>query len=171
MSPFDYFILTVLIVSSIYGVYRGLIKEVLSLTGLVLSFYLASNFDNSLANLVPIENKSNFLIISAFILIFVSTLILTSLLIKIVSKVLKFAGLSILNRFFGFIFGMARGLVMVLVILYLNQLIPFINLIDPTESTLIPLLDPIFSIVLEYLPNYQSTHVEYDYAIITEELI
>jgi membrane protein required for colicin V production len=171
MSPFDYFILTVLIVSSIYGVYRGLIKEVLSLTGLVLSFYLASNFDNSLANLVPIENKSDFLIISAFILIFVSTLILTSLLIKIISKVLKFAGLSILNRFFGFIFGMARGLVVVLVILYLNQLIPFINLIDPTESTLIPLLDPIFSIVLEYLPNYQSTHVEYDYAIITEELI
>jgi membrane protein required for colicin V production len=138
MSPFDYFILTVLIVSSIYGVYRGLIKEVLSLTGLVLSFYLASNFDNSLANLVPIENKSDFLIISAFILIFVSTLILTSLLIKIISKVLKFAGLSILNRFFGFIFGMARGLVVVLVILYLNQLIPFINLIDPTESTLIP---------------------------------
>ena len=171
MSPFDYFILTVLIVSSIYGVYRGLIKEVLSLTGLVFSFYLASNFDNSLANLVPIENKSDFLIISAFILIFVSTLILTSLLIKIISKVLKFAGLSILNRFFGFIFGMARGLVVVLVILYLNQLIPFINLIDPTESTLIPLLDPIFSIVLEYLPNYQSTHVEYDYAIITEELI
>ena len=171
MSPFDYFILTVLIVSSIYGVYRGLIKEVLSLTGLVLSFYLASNFDNSLANLVPIENKSDFLIISAFILIFVSTLILTSLLIKIISKVLKFAGLTILNRFFGFIFGMARGLVVVLVILYLNQLIPFINLIDPTESTLIPLLDPIFSIVLEYLPNYQSTHVEYDYAIITEELI
>ncbi len=171
MSPFDYFILTVLIVSSIYGVYRGLIKEVLSLTGLVLSFYLASNFDNSLANLVPIENKSDFLIISAFILIFVSTLILTSLLIKIISKVLKFAGLSILNRFFGFIFGMARGLVVVLVILYLNQLIPFINLIDPTESSLIPLLDPIFSIVLEYLPNYQSTHVEYDYAIITEELI
>ena len=171
MSPFDYFILTVLIVSSIYGVYRGLIKEILSLTGLVLSFYLASNFDNLLANLVPIENKSDFLIISAFILIFVSTLILTSLLIKIISKVLKFAGLSILNRFFGFIFGMARGLVVVLVILYLNQLIPFINLIDPTESTLIPLLDPIFSIVLEYLPNYQSTHVEYDYAIITEELI
>ena len=171
MSPFDYFILTVLIVSSIYGFYRGLIKEILSLTGLVLSFYLASNFDNSLANLVPIENKSDFLIISAFILIFVSTLILTSLLIKIISKVLKFAGLSILNRFFGFIFGMARGLVVVLVILYLNQLIPFINLIDPTESTLIPFLDPIFSIVLEYLPNYQSTHVEYDYAIITEELI
>jgi len=171
MSPFDYFILTVLIVSSIYGVYRGLIKEILSLIGLVLSFYLASNFDNSLANLVPIENKSDFLIISAFILIFVSTLILTSLLIKIISKVLKFAGLSILNRFFGFIFGMARGLVVVLVILYLNQLIPFINLIDPTESTLIPFLDPIFSIVLEYLPNYQSTHVEYDYAIITEELI
>jgi membrane protein required for colicin V production len=171
MSPFDYFILTLLIVSSVYGVYRGLIKEVLSLTGLVLSFYLASNFDNLLASIVPIENKSDFLIISAFILIFVSTLILTSLLIKIISKVLKFAGLSILNRFFGFIFGMARGLVVVLVILYLNQLIPFINLIDPTESTLIPLLDPIFSIVLEYLPNYQSTHVEYDYAIITEGLI
>ena len=76
-----------------------------------------------------------------------------------------------MNRFFGFIFGMARGLVVVLVILYLNQLIPFINLIDPAESTLIPFLDPIFSIVLEYLPNYQSTHVEYDYAIITEELI
>ena len=148
MSPFDYFILTVLIVSSIYGVYRGLIKEILSLIGLVLSFYLASNFDNLLANLVPIENKSDFLIISAFILIFVSTLILTSLLIKIISKVLKFAGLSILNRFFGFIFGMARGLVVVLVILYLNQLIPFINLIDPSESTLTPFLDPIFSFVL-----------------------
>lgn len=171
MSPFDYFILTLLIVSSIYGLYRGFIKEVLSLTGLVLSFYLASNFDNSLANIVPIENKSDFLIISAFILIFVSTLILTSLLIKLVSKVLKLVGLSILNRFFGFVFGMARGLMIVLVILYLNQLIPFINLIDPAESMLIPILDPMFSFVLEYLPNYQSTNVEYDYAVISEELI
>ena len=171
MSPFDYFILTLLIVSSVYGVYRGLIKEVLSLTGLVLSFYLASNFDNLLASIVPIENKSDFLIISAFILIFVSTLILTSILIKLISKILKLAGLSIVNRFFGFVFGIARGLVIVLVILYLNQLIPFINLIDPAESLLIPLLDPIFSFVLEYLPNYQSTHVEYNHAIITEELI
>jgi len=171
MSPFDYFILTLLIVSSIYGLYRGFIKEVLSLTGLVLSFYLASNFDNSLANIVPIENKSDFLIISAFILIFVSTLILTSLLIKLVSKVLKLVGLSILNRFFGFVFGMARGLMIVLVILYLNQLIPFTNLIDSNESSLIPILDPIFSFVLEYLPNYQSTNVEYDYAVISEELI
>src|SRR5210317_1896876 len=171
MSPFDYFILTLLIVSSIYGLYRGFIKEVLSLTGLVLSFYFASNFDNSLANILPIENKSDFLIISAFILIFVSTLILTSLLIKLVSKVLKLAGLSILNRFFGFVFGMARGLMIVLVILYLNQLIPFVNLIDSNESSLIPILDPIFSFVLEYLPNYQSTNVEYDYAVISEELI
>ena len=171
MSPFDYFILTLLIVSSVYGLYRGIIKEVLSLTGLVLSFFLASNFDNWLANIVPIENKSDFLIISAFILIFISTLILTSILIKLVSKVIKLAGLSIMNRFFGFFFGIARGLVIVLVILYLNQLIPFVNLIDPVESKLIPFLDPIFSFVLEYLPNYQSTHVEYGYAYIKEELI
>ena len=68
-------------------------------------------------------------------------------------------------------FGMARGLMIVLVILYLNQLIPFVNLIDSKESTLIPILDPIFSFVLEYLPNYQSTNVEYDYAVISEELI
>jgi membrane protein required for colicin V production len=89
----------------------------------------------------------------------------------LVSKVLKLVGLSILNRFFGFVFGMARGLMIVLVILYLNQLIPFINLIDSNESSLIPILDPIFSFVLEYLPNYQSTNVEYDYAVISEELI
>ena len=171
MSPFDYFIITLLIVSSVYGVYRGLIKEVLSLAGLVLSFYLASNFDNSLANIVPIENKSDFLIISAFIMIFVSTLIFTSILIKLISKALKLAGLSTVNRFFGFLFGIARGLVIVLVILYLNQLIPFVNLIDPADSEIIPLLDPIFSFVLEYLPNYQPTNVEYGYAVIKEELI
>ena len=76
-----------------------------------------------------------------------------------------------MNRFFGFVFGMARGLMIVLVILYLNQLIPFINLIDSNESSLIPILDPIFSFVLEYLPNYQSTNVEYDYVVISEELI
>ena len=76
-----------------------------------------------------------------------------------------------MNRFFGFFFGLARGLVIVLIILYLNQLIPFVNLIDPAESALIPFLDPIFSFVLEYLPNYQSTHVEYGYAVIKEEFI
>lgn len=171
MSPFDYFVLTLLIVSSVFGVFRGLIREVLSLSGLVLSFYLASNFDNSLANILPIENKSDFLIISAFILIFVSTLIFTSLLIKIISRVVKFAGLSLLNRVFGFLFGMARGLMLVLIILYINQIIPFINLIDSKDSILIPFLEPLFSIVLEYLPNYQSTHVEYDYAVTKEGLI
>ena len=130
MTSFDYFIITVLVISSVYGIIRGFIKESLSLIGLLLSFYLASTFDDSIASLIPVQDKSEIIIVIAFIIIFVGTLLLTSFLIKLMNKVLKFAGLSLMNRFFGFIFGLARGLIIILILVYLSRSILFSPIIS-----------------------------------------
>lgn len=171
MTSFDYFIITVLVISSVYGIIRGFIKESLSLIGLVLSFYLASTFDDSIASLIPVQDKSEIIIVVAFIIIFVGTLLLTSFFVKLMNKVLRFAGLSLMNRCFGFMFGLARGLIIILILVYLNQLLPFVSLINQDKSFILPLLDPIFSFILDYLPKYQVTHVEYEYAVLTKEYI
>ena len=78
MTSFDYFIITVLVISSVYGIIRGFIKESLSLIGLAFSFYLASTFDDTIASLLPVQDKTEIIIVVAFIIIFVGTLLLTS---------------------------------------------------------------------------------------------
>jgi membrane protein required for colicin V production len=170
MTTFDYFVLFVLLVSSLYGFYRGLVKEVLSIVGLVLSFYLASRYSDLLIGLLPINETAEWANLFAFIVIFISTLIFFSILSKLITKIIKASGLSFLNRILGMSFGILRGLFFILLLVYVANLIPFINLINKENSILMPFLDPIFAIVLDYLPKYQPTHVEYEYQEITREL-
>jgi membrane protein required for colicin V production len=171
MTSFDYLIAIVFIISCIYGTYRGFIKEAMSILGLVLSIFFASKFSQPLAKIIPVIDNSDVIIVVAFILILISTLVISSLIGKGLNNIIKFSGLGFFNRFLGFSFGFVRGLLVIFIIVYLSQIIPLIDLIDKDKSMLIPYLDPLFSFLTQYLPKYQTTHVEYDYTMLTRELI
>lgn len=114
----DIVILIVILVSALIGLARGLFKEVLSLASwfaaFILALYLASSFRDQLSS--ELGDASVRLVI-AFVLIFVATLIVGSVVQWLVAKVVKGAGLSGTDRFLGFLFGSARGLLVCIVAL------------------------------------------------------
>ena len=110
MSWLDYAFLGVLLLSIVWGVWRGLVREVISLAGWILAFVAANFFAGPLADALPASiSHPDVRAIIAFIAIFVVTLTLATVVALLVSKFLKRVGLGGLDRTLGGFFGAARG--------------------------------------------------------------
>ena len=129
IAVFDLIIAALVITSAIYGLYRGLIRELISLIAWVLAFFLAILFSPNFANLLdPTWAGETLRLIFSFSAIFVGVLIVSSFIQFIVRKFLSLVGLGSLDRFLGMVFGIARGVVISAILLVL-----FIELF-PTNS-------------------------------------
>ena len=129
IAVFDLIIVALVITSAIYGLYRGLIRELISLVAWVLAFFLAILFSPNFANLLdPTWAGETLRLIFSFSAIFVGVLIVSSFIQFVVRKFLSLVGLGSLDRFLGMVFGIARGVVISTILLVL-----FIELF-PTNS-------------------------------------
>lgn len=115
MTWLDYAVLGVMVLSIAWGLWRGLVREVISLAGWVLAFLAANLLATPLADALPASiSQPEVRVIVAFVAIFIVTLTLATLAALALSKALKAAGLRGLDRTLGGLFGVARGLLMLL---------------------------------------------------------
>jgi len=115
MTWLDYAILVVLAISIGWGVYRGLVHEVMSLAGWVIAFLAANLFAAPLSETLPQSiSRPELRVLVAFMALFIGTLLVTTLATFLLSKIVEATGLGNLDRLLGALFGLARGLVIVL---------------------------------------------------------
>lgn len=120
MNGADILIIAIILVSVIVSLFRGFVRESLSLATWILAFWLGMVFSERLAVLLPQVLHSPLLRISiAFGLLFIVTLVLGALLNNLAAQLIKRTGLSGTDRSLGVLFGLARGglLVVLLVLL------------------------------------------------------
>ena len=115
MTWLDYAVLGVLAISVAWGLWRGLVREVISLAGWVMAFLAANLFAAPLAAALPESiPREELRVLIAFAAIFVVTLTVTTLAALLLSKMLKAVGLGGLDRTLGGLFGLARGVLIAL---------------------------------------------------------
>ena len=115
MTWLDYAVLGVIAVSVLWGLWRGLVREVISIAGWVLAFVAANLFAVPLAEVLPRAIPTPELrLLSAFMGVFIAALVVATLCGRLLSKLAKAAGLGGLDRVLGSFFGLARGLLIVL---------------------------------------------------------
>lgn len=115
MTVFDYVVLFVLVASVVISTMRGLMKEVLSLLGWIVAFVVANAYGAALATMLPALIPGAVIrLIVAFLVLFIGVRILMGLLALAVSALVEAGGLSLADRGLGGLFGLARGLVIVL---------------------------------------------------------
>lgn len=116
----DIIILIITLLSSAFGLWRGLIKEVLSLLAWIAALLVSRVFSEPLSELMSgmIENDG-IRYVTAFVLLFVVVMMLGTFLNSLMSKLLTMAGLKLVDRLFGAVFGIAGGVIIVLVILFI----------------------------------------------------
>ncbi|MFC5474848.1 CvpA family protein [Paraherbaspirillum soli] len=117
MTIFDYLVLFVLLCSILIGILRGLLKEILSLASWVVALLVANAYGESLAKLLPEVIPGNVTrLIVACLALFVGVRLLMMLLSMTVDALVKATGLGLADRGLGGLFGLARGVVIVLAV-------------------------------------------------------
>ena len=120
MTQVDTLILSVIAISSAFGVWRGFIKEILSLLSWIAALLVSRVYSESLAGMLGglIDNPS-VRYATAFSILFVIIIMLGTALNHFMSKLLVVTGLKTLDRLLRAVFGVARGTVIVLVVLFI----------------------------------------------------
>lgn len=121
----DLALLAVLAISVVVGLARGLVFELLSLIGWVAAYFSAYWLAPVLAPHLPLGNPGSALNYgAAFACVFIVTLIVWSLAAGLVRRLLHATPLSLIDRLLGAGFGLARGLILLLVVATIIGLTP-----------------------------------------------
>ena len=145
----DWFILIVLIASGIISFARGFTKEFLSLFLWLAAFIAAISLEYLATPKINefIGNEEISKIIS-YIVVFVIFIFIGGMIIKFISKLIKWSGASGFDRFLGVMFGLIRGSIVLFVIfLLLPSGIKTTDLINNSKIT---------PIIQKYAPEIEA---------------
>lgn len=117
MNSFDYIILLVIAASGLLGFIRGLIKEFMSLVAYLAAFFAALWWGPGAALWLE-DLLANSLLRSAvaYVVVFILSLLGVGLLNKLLSTLIERTGLSPADHGLGLVFGLARGLLIIVVL-------------------------------------------------------
>jgi membrane protein required for colicin V production len=111
MSPFDILIAVIIGFCLIRGIFRGLVKELSSIVGVMAGFYAAYTYYPLLANLlVKFLAFTAYSEIISFLVIFCVIFLLISIFGVIIKYLLSISYLGWTDRVCGAIFGLTKGL-------------------------------------------------------------
>lgn len=124
MTVFDYVFLAVLGLSVAVGLWRGLVSEIMALVAWVAALLAAWRYgDNAAAMLEGMIVEPAWRQIAGFALIFVAVLLLAAFVRFLLRELLRAAGLGATDRFFGSLFGLARGLLISLAVVLVGGMV------------------------------------------------
>ena len=138
----DWTIVVILVVSSLISIRRGFTKEAMSLASWVAALLIARIFSDNLASLLTnmLENEAH-RYTAAFVILFLVTLIVGSLINHLLGEFVRMTGLSGTDRVLGVVFGLLRGIIIVVAILALGQLFALDQFWK--DSVLVPYFEPV----------------------------
>ena len=150
----DYIIIAIIVLSVGISFVRGFIREILSILGWVIVFWVSIVYFDNVANLfTPFIQNQTARQITSFILLFVSTLAVILLINYFISKTLLRSGFDSTDRILGIFFGLIRGILLVSVLLLLASLTNVTQYQWWNDSAIIPKFRPIVEWFKSLLPE------------------
>lgn len=152
---FDLIILTITLILGLKGLFRGLIKEVFGIIGIIGAIFVASRISKEIGDLIApilvLENEATIKLIGFITAVLFVWIIVYSAGV-IVSKIFSASGLGVVDRIFGFIFGAAKIFLIFSVIAYsLYQVQSFKKVINEkfSNSSVMPHLISVGSYIIK----------------------
>ena len=159
----DYAILGTILISILVGALRGFMKEVFSLlvwaAAFTIAYLYADNVSELMVSHVSLPSARTAM---GFAGLFVVVLLIGGLLNYLLGRLVESTGLSGTDRLLGGIFGAARGLVLVIVVLLVAGFTPIPA--DPwwKDSQVIQRLLPVTDWATSFLPESVSKHLDFE---------
>lgn len=110
-TAFDYVVLAIVLVSVVISIWRGLVREVVSILAWIAAIWVAIRYTVPLADTVLASAISNpsARYATAFVVVFIGTVFVLELIGVLLAKLMRAAGLAFADRLLGAVFGVARG--------------------------------------------------------------
>lgn len=165
-AVFDLIILTITLILGLKGLFRGLIKEVFGIIGIIGAIFVASRISKEtgdlLAPILVLENDATIKLIG-FVVSLVGVWLVVYSAGIVLSKIFSASGLGVIDRFFGFVFGAAKIFLIFSVIAYaLYQVQSFKKVIDEkfSNSLVMPHLISVGSYIIKLDTNTISNTID-----------
>ncbi|MGD8346826.1 MAG: CvpA family protein [Lysobacterales bacterium] len=159
----DYAIIALIGLSVLVGVFRGFIKEVFSLFVWAAAFLVAYHFSGDVAQLMEqAVTLPSARLAMGFAGLFIAVLLVGGLINYLLGKLVQSTGLSGTDRLLGGVFGAARGLALVVVLLLVSGFTPIPA--DPwwKESATIERLMPLVEWSADLLPDNVAEYLDFE---------
>ena len=135
----DAVVIAALVLSFGLGIFRGIVREILSLSSWIVSIWLAYLFGDNLAIvIVPWLESERLSSLIGYLVVFVAVLVLLSLVVALLFKLFRVVGLSGIDRLLGGLFGCLRGVVIVALLLSIAEWTPATGQAWFKDSQIVP---------------------------------
>ena len=133
-SIFDLIIISITLILGLKGLFRGLIKEIFGIIGIIGAIFVASRISkdagDAIAPILAIQSEATIKLIG-FVVALVGFWLIVYTLGVIISKIFSASGLGAVDRIFGFVFGASKIFLIFSVIAYsLYQVQSFKKVMD-----------------------------------------
>lgn len=113
----DLTLILLITLSMIIGIYRGFIRETLTLVTWIIAAVIGANYGQDLGDFFAFTESESMNFWIGFSFIFVSIVVIGFLLKIVVCKIMQISSVKPYDRVAGGLFGIARGVLLVLLIL------------------------------------------------------
>lgn len=172
MTVFDYLVLGIIGFSILVGLMRGAIRELFSVLGWVLAFYLANRFNGEVISYMPEQIPGDAVkALAAFLVVFLLVLFVSTLLALLLTTLIKAVGLGGLNRVLGGLAGIVKGMLVVCILVMLAAMTDLPK--DPrwTNATFSAPVEALVLKLLPWMPSSIARHVHLDHQRVDESAI
>ncbi|OOG22445.1 colicin V production CvpA [Thioalkalivibrio denitrificans] len=162
MGWVDFLIIGIVVVSAVVSLFRGFVKEAISLATWVIAFWISLSYASALAEVLPAGiSDATVRIGIAFAGLFIVTLVLGGVINVLAGQLVKRTGLSGTDRGLGVVFGLVRGVLVVAVLVLLGALTVMPQEAWWGESLLMPHFERLAIWLRDFLPEDLAAHFEF----------
>ena len=149
MTTFDIIVFSILGLSLVLSLFKGLVKEIFSLLSYLGGYLMAAHYQQSFAQVfIEIIPSKAIAKLIAFIAIYIFTAITISLIGRVFrSMIISATKLSIFDRLIGGVVGFGKGLIIIVAIIYPIQFFPNISQKLTQDSQTAPYLAKVLQLI------------------------
>ena len=163
MTWVDYAVLAIIGVSVLLSIIHGLVRELLALAAWIVAFLVAQMYATDVAVLLPAAIPSQALrLLAAFVILFLAVLLVMTLIAIAVSGLIKRAGLGLVDRALGAVFGLVRGMAIVIVVVLLAGFTTLPRQQAWRHAMSSAPLEALANMIKVWLPYDLSKHINYE---------
>ena len=156
LGELDWVFLVIVLLSTLLGVSRGMIRELFALVGWVAAFFVSLYFATDLAAILPMKEHLGLMVrtLIAVILIVVGCVFAAGLIGKIIRRFLSSISIGAEDSFLGCLFGFLRGILIVGILVFFASMSQFLTRqLWWKNSEFVPYVEKGISVCSPYIPQ------------------